>query len=101
MSADILKDYGQMILILRENISAYTVATFVPDEKGSSLRDGLIMLTSQLRSSMSPEAIIRTDPASGFRSLLNDPVLTSHKIIIELGEAKNLNKNPIAEKAIE
>ena len=100
-SADVLKDYGQLILVLRESISSYTVATFIPDEKSTSLRDGLITLTSQLRSPVSQSAVIRTDPASGLRGLINDKILQSHNLSVELGDAKNPNKNPVAEKAIE
>ena len=100
-SADVLKDYGQLILILRESISSYTVATFIPNETASSLRDGLLTLTSQLRAPLSQTATIRTDPASGLRSLIGDTTLHSHNLSLELGDAKNPNKNPIAEKAIE
>ena len=50
---------------------------------------------------MSPAAVVRSDPGSGFRSLVNDRTLDSMKVTIELGEAKNINKNPVAEKAIE
>ena len=45
--------------------------------------------------------MIRTDCAPGFKSLLKDEILTRHRISIELGRPKNVNKNPVAEKAIQ
>ena len=99
--ADVMRESGQFILVLRESISSYTTAMIIPSEKADSLRDGLISLVSSLRSSMSPPATIRTDPASGLRSLVNDSILKSMNLVVQLGDAKNLNKNPVAEKAIE
>ena len=99
--ADVLKDSGQCILVVRESISSYTTAAHIPNEKAESLRDGLTSLISGLRSAMSPPATIRTDPASGLRALVNDAALKSLNLAVELGDAKNANKNPVAEKAIE
>ena len=48
-----------------------------------------------------PPAVIRTDPAPGFKALVNDPLLTKHQITIELGQAKNPKKNPVAERAVQ
>ena len=47
-----------------------------------------------------PPAVIRTDPAPGFKALVDDKFLQKHRITLELGCAKNPNKNPVAEKAI-
>lgn len=100
-SADVLRESGQCILVLRESISSFTDATIIHDEKAVTLGDGIVTLTSRLRSPLGHHAIIRTDPASGLRSLLNDDRLKSHNMSVELGDEKNINKNPIAEKAIE
>ena len=43
-----------------------------------------------------PPAVIRTDPAPGFRALVNDPLLKKYRITIKLGQAKN----PVAERAV-
>ena len=48
-----------------------------------------------------PPAVIRANPASGFRSLVNDQLLQHHRIVLELGNPKNLNKNPVAENAVQ
>ncbi|RXN15922.1 Retrovirus-related Pol poly from transposon opus [Labeo rohita] len=47
-----------------------------------------------------PFAIVRTDPAPGFSALPKDTVLTQCRLAIEAGNAKNINKNPVAKKAI-
>ena len=48
-----------------------------------------------------PFAVVRTDPAPGFVSLVNDSLLSRHRISIEVGRAKNVNKNLVAEKAVQ
>ena len=48
-----------------------------------------------------PLAIICTDPAPGFKAPVNDQLLHQHRITLELGNAKNLNKNLVAENAVQ
>ena len=100
--ADILKRCGQLILILRENISAYTVGKFVANEKADTLKEGLLILTSQIRSKVGPPIRVRVDPASGWRSefLKSSGMLSKDGIELEIGFEKNKNKNPIADTAI-
>ena len=98
-SADVVKRFGQCILVLREDISSFTDAVIIKDEKANTLREGLIQLISHLRSRLSPPAVVRTGPASGLRSL-KDKYLAQLKVSLELGEAKNVNHNPIAENCI-
>lgn len=100
-SVDVVKRYSQNILLIREDISSYSDATIIPDEKALSLRDGILQLISRMRSSLGPKVTIRTDPASSLRSLVNDKYLMQQNLSIELGEPKNKNKNPIAERAVE
>ena len=45
--------------------------------------------------------IIRVDPHSSFQSLEKDEILDNHNIKIEIGHKKNINKNSVAEKAIQ
>jgi hypothetical protein len=47
-----------------------------------------------------PIAVIRTDPAPGFVGLRADAVLKQHRITLDIGRIKNVNKNPVAEKAV-
>ena len=73
----------------------------IEDERHHILRDALFRLCIQLRPLDGPPAVIRTDPATGFKSLVTDQLLQHHRIVLELGDPKNLNKNPVAEKAVQ
>lgn len=99
-SADIMRRNRQFILIARENISAYTLATLVPDERACSLRDGLLRLCSLFGYQPGRPITVRVDAAPGFRSLVGDVFLKSEHINLEIGNEKNINKNPIAERAV-
>ena len=46
-----------------------------------------------------PSAIIYTDLAPGFISLVNDRLLQLHRHVIEIGCIKNIN--PVADKAVQ
>ena len=48
-----------------------------------------------------PLAIIHTNRTLGFKAPVNDQVLHQHLITLELRNAKNLNKNPVADKAVQ
>ena len=99
-AADIVKRDRQLILVLRECVTSYTVTCFVNDERRDTLRESLIQLCIGLRPLDGPHAVIRTDPAPGFAALVNDTLLNKYRLTIELGRVKNINKNPVAEKAI-
>lgn len=100
-AADIMKRARQLVLVLRECVTSYTVSMLVDDESSQTLRDGLIRLCVELRPLDGPFAVIRTDPAPAFKALATDSLLAQHRISLELGRAKNPNKNPVAEKAIQ
>ena len=100
-AADVLKRTRQNILVVRECSTSYTRAVVIPDERKESLRDALLTLCIELRPLDGPPAVVRTDNGPGFASLQGDRVLQQHRVSIELGRVKNLNKNPVAEKAIQ
>ena len=100
-AADIVKRYRQLILVLRETVSSYTLTSLIESEKREHLRDGLLILSVGLRSLCDHGVTIRVDPAPGFSALHNDKDLLSHGIKLELGHAKNPNKNSVAERAVE
>ena len=100
-AADVIKCSRQLILVLRETVTSYTSSQLLLDERHHTLRDALIQLCIQMRPMDGPPAIIRTDPAPGFKALVNDKSLHLHRITLELGHAKNPNKNPVAERAIQ
>lgn len=99
-AADALKRYRELILVLRECATSYTSALVLEDERHHKLLDALICLCIQLRPLYGSPAIIRTDPAL-IKLLINDQQLQHHRIILEIGNPKNHNKNPVAEKAVQ
>ena len=100
-AADVLRRNRQFILVVRENISCYTSATVIANEQRDTLRDALIQLIVPLSPSLTGlRSVVRTDPAPGFQALVNDVVLGSHNMSVEIGCHKNINKNPRAERAI-
>ena len=100
-AADLIKRSRQFILVLRETVTSYTSSLLVEDERHQTLRDALIQLCIQMRPMDGPPAVIRTDPTPGFRALINDKLLHHHRITLEVDRAKNPNKNPVAEKAVQ
>ena len=100
-AADVIKRSRQLIFVLRETVTSYTSSLFLENERHQTLRDAIIKLCVEMRPMDGPPAVIRTDPAPGFKALVNDPLLKKHRITIELGYAKNPNKNPVAERAVQ
>ena len=90
-----------LVLVVRECVTSFTSTTLLDDERHQSLRDALIRLCIELRPLDGPPAVIRTDPAPGFKALTNDELLRSHRLSIEIGRTKNTNKNPVAERAVQ
>ena len=99
-TADIVRRCSQFILIVRENITSFTAAKFVNSENAESLKEGIVILLSQLRSTTGPNIQLRVDPGSGWRSLYSSKSLESLGINLELGHEKNKNKNPIVDRGI-
>lgn len=100
-AADVIKRERQLILVIREYVTSYTLALHIDNERHETLRDALLRLCVELRPLDGPFTIVRTDPAPGFSALVNDEMLSRNRIQIEIGRAKNVNKNPVAEKAIQ
>lgn len=100
-AADVMKRERQLVLVVRECVTSFTFTKLLESERHHDLRDAIIQLLAEVHPLDGPYAVIRTDPAPGFKALVDDQLLTRHHISIELGRAKNLNKNPVAEKAIQ
>ena len=100
-AADVMKRQRQLVFILRETITSYTLTSFIPSEKHSDLRDTILILCAEVKSLCDAPISIRVDPAPGFCALVNDPVLRKHNISLDVGNSKNPNKNPVAENAIQ
>ena len=99
-AADVIKRSRQLILVVRETVTSFTVACFIEDERHATLRDALLSLCIELRPLDGPPAVIRTDPSPGFQALVTDELLRQHRLSIEIGRVKNVNKNLVAEKAV-
>ena len=100
-AADIIKRSRQLILALRECVTSFTATTLEEDEQRHTLRDAIIRLCVQMRPLDRPPVVVRTDPAPGFKVLTEDQQLKHHRITIDLGHAKNRNKNPVVERAVQ
>lgn len=99
-AADVIKRNRQLILVVRETVTSFTTASIINDEKRDTLRDGLAQSLVDLHPMDGPNAVVRVDPAPGFVALKDDDTLKRLCISIEIGRVKNVNKNPVAEKAI-
>ena len=69
----------------REYVTSYTRTMLMDNERHETLREGFIMLCSELQPMDGPLSVIRTDPAPGFVALVNDTLLLQHRITIEIG----------------
>ena len=97
---DVLRRHKQFILILRDTFSSFTVSQFIESERHDHIREGIIMLISNLRPSIQSPVTIRVDTAPGLQSLKNDIILGKLNIHLDFGRIKNQNKNPVAEKCV-
>lgn len=100
-TADVMSRERQNCLVLRECVTSYTFTKLLESELTQALRDAIIQLLAEVHPLDSPFAIIKTDPAPGFKAIVKVELLTRHRIAIELGRPKNMNKNPVAERAIQ
>lgn len=100
-AADVMRRYRQCIFVLRETVSSFTRTLLIDSEKHQDLREAILTLCADMRTLGETPTTIRIDPAPGFVSLKDDPILRSYNITLDIGRTKNSNKNPVAEKAIE
>lgn len=99
-AADEIKQNHQLILVIRETVTAYTAVRLIADEKAHTLRETLLILCMDLHPLDGPRAVFRVDLASGFLALCEDALLDRYRINLEISRVKNTNKNPVAEKAV-
>ena len=100
-AADVLVRERQKILVVREYVSSLTRGKLIVSEREGDLREGLLQAISDLVSLDGPPAVVRTDGAPGFKALIDDKILLDRHISIEVGRVKNVNKNPVAERAVQ
>ena len=97
-NADVMEDYSQKILILRCNLTSFSITDFVKDQRKDTLREALTVLSSKIR--LAPNITIRLDGQASFKSLVNDQGLDQQGISLVIGHSKNVNKNSPAEKSV-
>ncbi|KAL2096322.1 hypothetical protein ACEWY4_008470 [Coilia grayii] len=100
-AADVFRRDRQFILVVRKCVTSFTLSTLIEDERRDTLREALLRLCLGLCPLDGPCAVIRTAPAPGFAALAGDESLARHRLAVEVGHVKNVNKNPVAEKAIQ
>ena len=97
-SADVIRGDLQFIFIIREKLSCYTVTTIIPNERHDTLREAIIITTSEL---IPDDGLtVQVDNASGLVKLVGDSQLERNKIRVETGRKNNKDSNPVAEKAV-
>ena len=96
LAADVICRAGQKILVVRDTLTSFTAATFIQNETASEYRDAIMLCTLPMKSEVSK---VRVDCAPGLKALESDIGLKSAGIKLDFGQAKNKNKNPVAEKA--
>ena len=97
--ADVLIQNKMKILVVRENLTSFTQTKFIQDEKKDTLREGLVEVIYRFKPVM--KAVVRVDSHASFKALKDDTTLKDLGIVMELGNKKNVNKNGVAEKAIQ
>ena len=80
--------------------SSFTSTILIPNERYVSLRTALLSTVSAQQASPQTPVLVRVDNAPGLHSLRHDYLLRKHHISLDYGRAKNINRNPVAEKAI-
>ena len=100
-AADVMRREQQLVLVVREYVTSLTKTMFIDNERHECLRDAIITCCIDMCPLDGPPCVVRTDCARGFQALCEDPLMRKHNIIIELGRVKNINKNPVAEKAVQ
>ena len=99
-ACDIMRRNKQYVFVLRDTFSSFTSAMLLLNEDHISLRKALLLTVSAQRASPQTPVVVRVDNAPGFQSLRHDTLLQKHHISLDFGRVKNVNCNPIAEKAV-
>ena len=97
-ACDVMCRAKQKIFVLRDCFSSYTRTKLIEGEDKLHLRDAIIELSADLK--VNTGVVIRVDGATAFQALVGDTRLSKHGITLEVGRLKNINKNPVAERAV-
>ena len=97
VAGDIINREGQSIFLLRENVSSLTDGVILGRETAEEVKGGLIQMLSRFRPVLTFRAVVRLDGQTCFQSLSKKCL---EHLNIEIGDAKNVNRNPIAERSV-
>ena len=102
-STDVLMRANQKFLVTVEDLSGFAWVNEISDQKADSI--GPALLEQILPIIPEHGAVIRSDGASAFKTLKAESetegsTWKKHCVKIELGQALNVNKNPVAENGI-
>jgi hypothetical protein len=98
-NAVLLARNKQKILLLRDNLTSYTLTKILRSKLKEDLRESLIELASFLR--ICRRTTTRVNPHPCFQAWKQDKTLNDYGIELEIGKEKSINKNVAAEKAIQ
>ena len=99
-AADVMHHLRQLILVVRETVTSFTLTCLINDERAVTLEAALLSLCVSLRAVDGPPVTVRVDPAPGFVALSSSEALKKAGVTLEVGRPHNPNKNPCAEHAI-
>ena len=80
-------------------VTSYTFTMMVERETSDELSDAILRLCADIRNLGDFGTHSRVDPAPALVSSMSAERLRKYDIFIEIGRAKNKNKNPVAERA--
>ena len=96
---DVMKRAKQVVIVIRDQFSSYTLADIIENENSDTLEDAIIKLLTPVRSSS--KVIVRTDQAPGFVKAQKSKTLADLGIEIQTGASLNKNSNAVVDKAIQ
>ena len=97
-ACDVIRGDTQYIFVAREKLSSFTVSKIIPNERHETLREAIIVTTSEL---IPEEGLtMQVDNATGLVKLVGDSQLERYKIKVDAGRKHNKDSNPVAEKAV-
>ena len=89
---DVMRRQNQKVMVCRDLFSSFTTAVLLKTEQADCLLKGIISCISAIRSH--GQVLVRTDSATGFQALCNNPSLM--KLNIKLETTDPANKNSVA-----
>ena len=97
-NADVMEESGQLILVIREDLTSFTDSMLIKNQTKPALKDALIVITSRLK--LGSHLNIRVNGQSSLASLRTDKSLVHLGIFLDVGQPNNVIKNANADEAI-